>query len=302
MHVLFNDVIQYSDAPEEIKNQSLTITMLNEDGIYEFINGGFADAIYDLLDAEHADSPYSGDIDGGSADATFDDEFDGGVAVYINDEIEGGHASVIFDETIFGGNALNTKEFEIKLHEPSTINCFGVGNTDSKLISIILIDILDDVFFETHEFTRNGLYMFEKEYKNIKQINLIFSGTYIGRVGTGYAINLKTSIPKEPTLVSTAKPRVTLSGQVITGLGGYNYWRVSLDTRYKIDKEKLNEIIKGFPTLSKGFPLFVSFEEEKRRLPFERLYVNDRNQQELSFESSINKTLFSRRWNFEERF
>jgi hypothetical protein len=301
MNILFNDLIQYSDAPGGIKNPSLAVIMLNDDGTYELVDGGLADAIYDLLDAEHAASPSSGDIDGGGANATFDDEFDGGVAVYINDEIEGGHAAVIFDEIIFGGSALDTKEFEINLHKPSTINCFGVGNTDSKLISIILIDIFDNVFFETHEFTRNGLYVLEKEYENIKQIGLSFSGTYIGRFGTGYAINLKTAIPKEPTLVSTAKPRITLSGQSILGLGGYNYWRISVDTRYKIDKDKLNNIIEGYPILSKGYPMFISFDDEEK-LPIKRMYGNDTNQQELGFESSINKPLFSRRFVFEERF
>jgi hypothetical protein len=173
---------------------------------------------------------------------------------------------------------------------------------DDTNIQLDLIDINDDIFQETISFTNNGLYLLSKEYKNIKEIDATFSCSHIGRLACGRAVNLKTSIPKEPTLVSTNKPRVTLSGQVIEGLGGYNYWRISLDTRYKIDNEKLNEIIKGFPSLSKGLPLFVSFEDEKERLPFERLYVNDTNQQQLSFESSINKNLFSRRFIFEERF
>jgi hypothetical protein len=90
---------------------------------------------------------------------------------------------------------------------------------------------------------------------------------------------------------------------VIEGLGGYNYWRVSLDTRYKIDNDKMREIIQGFPFLSKGYPMFVDFEDEKDRLPFiEKMYCIDIGQQELSFESSINKTLFSRRWVLEEKF
>jgi hypothetical protein len=173
---------------------------------------------------------------------------------------------------------------------------------DSNIITIKLFNTDNTEFSEIINFEKNGLYILSKEYENIIEIDVIFSCSYIGRLASGKAINLKTSIPKEPTLVSTNSPRVTLSGQVIDGLGGYNYWRVSLDTRYKIDREKMNEIIKGFPVLSKGLPVFVSFEDEKDRLPFERLYVNDTNQQELSFESSINKPLFSRRWNFEERF
>ncbi|MDR2660826.1 MAG: hypothetical protein LBC17_02120 [Lactobacillaceae bacterium] len=301
MNILFNDLIPYSDAPDDIKNPSLTYFINNEPAIYDLLDGGPADAIYDLLDGENAATPSDGDIDGGGANATFDDEFDGGIAIYISDEIDGGHANDYYDETWDGGTSISTKEFEIKLHEPSTINCYGAGNTDSKLVGIYLIDTSDNIYYEAHEFTRNGLYMLEKEYENIKQINLVFSGTHIGRVGTGYAINLRTSVPKEPTLVSTAKPRVTLSGQSILGLGGYNYWRISVDTRYKIDKDKLNSIIEGYKLLSKGYPMFISFDDEKK-LPIDRMYGNDKNQQELSFESSINKPLFSRRFILEERF
>jgi hypothetical protein len=193
-------------------------------------------------------------------------------------------------------------ELEIVLHEPSTINGIGIGNMDSTDLQIELTDTGNNTFQETVLFSTNGLYLLSKEYTSINQITLFFTCTHIGRLACGKAVNLKTSIPKEPTLVSTNKPRVTLSGQVIEGLGGYAYRRVSLDTRYKIDNDKMNEIINGFPALSKGVPLFVSFEDEKERLPFERLYCNDTNQQELSFESSINKPLFSRRWVFEERF
>jgi hypothetical protein len=129
----------------------------------------------------------------------------------------------------------------------------------------------------------------------------MFSGSYIGRVGTGYAVNLKTAVPKEPTLASTAKPRTTLSGQTIQGLGGYNYWRISVDTRYKFHKDDFKHILDGYPLLSKGYPMFISFDDEKK-LPIDRMYGVDTNQQQLGFESSINKPLYSRRWLFEERF
>jgi hypothetical protein len=120
-------------------------------------------------------------------------------------------------------------------------------------------------------------------------------------VGAGYAVNLKTAVPKEPTLASTAKPRVTLSGQSIEGLGGYSYWQISLDTRYKIDKDKLSNIIAGYPLLSKGYPMFISFDDEKK-LPIDRMYGVDTNQQQFGLESSINKPLYSRRFLLEERF
>jgi hypothetical protein len=298
---LFNDLVQYSDAPDELKNPSLTYFIKNEPEVIYLLDGGMADAIYDLLDGENANTPSDGNIDGDEATATFDDEFDGGVAVYISDEFDGGHVNDYYDETWDGGNSLSTKEFEIRLHEPSTINCYGVGNTDSKVVGIYLIDTSNNTYYEAYPFDRNGLYMLSQKYENIKQINIVFSGTYIGRIGTGYAINMKTAVPKEPTLISTAKPRVTLSGQSILGLGGYNYWSISLDTRYKIDKDKLNNIITGYPLLSKGYPMFISFDNEEK-LPIRRMYGNEKNQQALGFESSINKPLYSKRWVLEERF
>jgi hypothetical protein len=196
------------------------------------------------------------------------------------------------------------EDIEITLPQISSINSMGLGNFDGDFFAVFrradwsIIGVVYNPVFD-----KNGLYLLDKEYPGVKRITLSVSMNVVfGRLAFGRAINLKTSIPKEPTLVSTNSPRVTLSGQVIDGLGGYNHWRVSLDTRYKIDNDKLNEIIKGFPSLSKGLPMFVSFEDEKDRLPFERLYANDTNQQELSFESSINKNLFSRRFIFEERF
>jgi hypothetical protein len=196
----------------------------------------------------------------------------------------------------------NPDRLEITLHEPSVVDCVGIGNMDSDILQVELTDANNGTFTEHVNYGRNGLYLLKKRYLDVVEIGLTFTCSHVGRFACGKAVCLRTSIPKEPTLVSTNKPRVTLSGQVIDGLGGYDYWRVSLDTRYKIDKEKLREIINGFRTLSKGLPLFVYFGEESERLPFDKMYCSDTSQQELSFESSINKPLFSRRFVFEERF
>jgi hypothetical protein len=64
----------------------------------------------------------------------------------------------------------------------------------------------------------------------------------------------------------------------------------------------MSEIMKGYPQISRGLPMFIDFEDEKDRLPFTKLYACDTMQQEMSFESSINKNLFSRKFVFEERF
>jgi hypothetical protein len=131
----------------------------------------------------------------------------------------------------------NPSEQEIVLPLPVTVNAIGIGNMDSSSIQIALTDTDDNSYTETISFQENGLYLLSKEYENIKEIDITFSCSHIGRLAFGKAVNIRTAIPKEPALVSTNKPRVTLSGQVIDGLGGYNYWQVSLDTRYKIAGE-----------------------------------------------------------------
>jgi hypothetical protein len=117
-------------------------------------------------------------------------------------------------------------------------------------------------------------------------------------------VRLGTAIPKEPAFASTHAPRRTLSGQVIPGTGGYRFRRVSVDTRYKIGHEAMDEIIEGRETIARGYPFFISFDEEYEhdRLPFRRLYAADTEQQNISFESSVTRFLFSRRFVFEEAF
>jgi hypothetical protein len=67
-----------------------------------------------------------------------------------------------------------------------------------------------ELYREFIDFEGNGLYLLDKTYShnyyNITEIEVTFSGSYIGRLAVGKAVNLKTSIPKEPTLCSTNTP------------------------------------------------------------------------------------------------
>jgi hypothetical protein len=89
---------------------------------------------------------------------------------------------------------------------------------------------------------------------------------------------------------------------VIPGAGGYDYRAVSLDSRYKIGPEAMAEIEAGYKYIGRGYPFFIDFSDEAYKLPFIRLYAAERNQRNLSFEGGARRFLYSRRWNFEERF
>ncbi|MDR2802888.1 MAG: hypothetical protein LBB22_01195 [Treponema sp.] len=158
-------------------------------------------------------------------------------------------------------------------------------------------------FEEIIYYTENGLYLLQKPIVT-QQFTILTDAKYIGRIGAGRAIKLGTALAKEPAYNNSAKPRATLSGQIIQGAGGYSYRSVSLDTRYKIGFNEMAEIKAAYPAQTcPGLPFFLLFDDEVRRLPFSRLYASDTKNYGLSFESGIhNKFLFSRKFEFEERF
>ena len=182
----------------------------------------------------------------------------------------------------------------INLGGQRTIDCIGIGNTDGSRFSLnggaAVIDYTDD-----------GLYLFPNPI-TVSSITLTTNATFVGRIGLGRAMGIPTSPRKEFSYRSTDESRTTLGGQVVFGMGGYEYRTVSLDSRYQITKEIIREISDGYRAIGKGYPFFINFEDEMHKLPFERLYAIERDQKNFSFESGINRFLYSRRWNFDERF
>jgi len=192
-----------------------------------------------------------------------------------------------------------TNPLIINLDKQRLINSIGIGNTDGTEFNIAFNDVINTEFNFT--FTSNGLYVMKKAV-SCNQIIINSNASFIGRIGAGIGCNIPTSIAKEPSFNSTNEPRYTLSGQVIAGIGGYNYKSISLDSRYKIDEFIMNEIKNGVITISKGYPFFIDLTVESYKIPFNKLYATDKNQLELSFESGVKKFLYSRRFIFEEKF
>jgi hypothetical protein len=221
MKILFNDVIQYSDAPKEIKTPALSEVCFVED--LPVIN----------LDKQH------------------------------------------------------------------DINAVGIGNTDGKNFTITFNDNNNTAF--DFQFTHNGLYVMDKTVI-ASQITITTDATFIGRLGAGYGTDIPTAVAKEPSFNSTAEPRTTLSGQEIPGAGGYIFRTVSLDSRYKIDKKTMKEIENGYKIIGSGYPFFIDLSDEAYKLLFNKFYACERNQRQMSFEGGIRCFLYSRRFEFEERF
>ena len=224
----------------------------------------------------------------------------------------------------------------IELYQPRMITAVGIGYTDAHSINLsfnpvqpLIIEGNGDTIIydggtsytaydldiesnsvntpeslsQTIMFMTNGLYLIKPVFTD--RITITTDGTYlsfIGRFAAGIAVDLPTAIAKEPGWASTAAERKTLSGQIIQGAGGYSYRTVSLDVRYKIGKTAIEQIEAAYNRqIGPGFPYFLLFDREERRLPFARLYARDKKK-DYVFQGGINRFLFSRKFEFEECF
>jgi len=189
-------------------------------------------------------------------------------------------------------------EIEIKLDKPRKLNAVGLGNCDGNVV--IKLYTKSDYFTETINPVENGLYMLPQILNDITLIKI--TAVKIGRFAAGYACNIPTAVMKEPSYKSTSEPRITLSGQVIPGRGGYNYKTLHLDSRYKITREIMAEIDAGYKYIGMGYPFFIDFEDEAYKLPFTKLYATETKQLSMTFQSGVRRFLYSRSFEFEERF
>jgi len=214
---------------------------------------------------------------------------------------------ILFDDLIQRSDApmpLKSASLADKLEDDSLvivldssyeIDCFGVGNTDATEVTIngqtITLGTNDE---------KNGLYLLDTSL-NTDTINLSHDGTFIGRFALGKSRSLGASPSREPGFYSTSSPRITASGQVIPGGGGISGRKISVDFRYKIDQEIFEDIDNAYlGQISKGLPFFILFDKENHRFPWLRLYASADNEQ--TFQSSVNRFLYSRRFDFIERF
>jgi len=256
MNILFNDVIQYSDAPKELKSPALSDTCEIKNNLV--INLDKRRQI-NCIGLGNIDADERVIFSGGRADTVFDIILDGG------------RADTVFNKII-----------------------------KSDVLLTIMFNDDNNTFFEVNS-DDNGLYVMSKTIR-ASQITIITKSSYIGRFAAGIACNIPTAVMKEPSFLSTSEPRITLSGQVIKGAGGYNYRAVSLDSRYKITQEIMKEFENGKKYIGAGYPFFIDLTKEGYKLPFSKLYANEKNQRSMTFQSGVTRFLYSRRFEFEEKF
>lgn len=131
-------------------------------------------------------------------------------------------------------------------------------------------------------------------------VSVSHDGSFIGRLALGKGHALYAAPSHEPGFYSTAQNRVTASGQIVPGAGGYSGRRISLDFRYKFTQAIIEDIQAAYAAqLSRGYPLFIWFDKESR-MPWTRMYGG--TDPDYLFQSSINRYLYSKRLEFVERY
>ena len=268
MKVLFDDVVQKSNAPASLKSPALAD---------RFAYSGPVAITFDF--PRHIDAAGIGYTDAKNIKLTWT-----AVDGLVLDNMLAATPAGDFEADVFGGNLYDRPDDFVCVFSPD----FPPGASG-----------LNETAINCYE---NGLY--EIPPLTASAVTVECDGSYIGRFAAGKAVSLGTSIAKEPSFNTTEENRKTLSGQIIPGAGGYDFRSVGLDTRYKIGGNAMREIKSAYPKqIAKGFPFFLLLDSEAKRLPFFRLYAKDKSTDKFGFESGAHgRYLFSRKFEFEECF
>lgn len=184
--------------------------------------------------------------------------------------------------------------FTVDFGSAELFNCVGIGYTDATEITFD-----DGTNIRTVPYTENGLYLIGD--LNSQTIEIDHDGSYMGRIGMGEWRRLGLSPQREPGFYTTNQSRITASGQVIEGAGGFSGRKIGVDVRYKIDSTFYADFNTAYPgQLGKNYPVFVDLEKSSL-YPFELFYGRFKNT-DFVFQSSVNRFLYSRRFQLLEAF
>lgn len=216
--------------------------------------------------------------------------------ILLDDKVQSSNAPRQLKSPALSDTYTTLTSFDITLDGEYPVNCIGFGHTDATSITITNIAGLS----ETITPAGNGLYELPQTTADVFHIE--HNGTYIGRVALGLSRSLGAAPTREAGFYTTQANRITLSGQVIPGAGGYNGRRIALDFRYKIPESVWDDIEASYPYIARGYPWFIKFtESEQLRLPFARIYASP-NDPNMLLQSSVRRFLYSKQLDLYERF
>ncbi len=211
--------------------------------------------------------------------------------ILINDFVQDSDAPGALKSPALADTHEFTTSIIIDLGSSKTIDCIGIGFTDGVNFT---------VNGQVVTFSESGLYILSPSI-TAQNITIAYDGTFIGRIALGINRQICTSPEKEIGFYSTEQNRITGGGQVFPGAGGISGRKQNLDSRYKIDSTIFQDFTDAYPTqIGKLFPFFINFLDEFK-IPYDFFYGGF-GKTVLTFQGAINKFLYSRRFDFIERF
>ena len=220
--------------------------------------------------------------------------------ILIDDKVQGSNAPDALKSSALSDTYSDTTDFNIDLGDDYAVNCIGIGYTDATELTVTNVAGLNQTITIGDYPDASGLYELTASTDDIFSIS--HNGSYIGRIALGFSRSLGVAPTREPGLFTTQSSRVTASGQVIPGAGGYNGRRIAVDFRYKIDSDIYADFQNAFQYIAKGLPYFIAFTaKEQLRIPIVRIYASP-DDPNLLFQSSVNRMLYSKQFDFKERF
>jgi hypothetical protein len=264
MKILINDLMQFSDIPDEYKSPSLADRIPNTGELIVNFTIPSQYSTFDIIDGVLS-QPYFDGIDG-ILSQPFYDGIDGVLSQPIS---------------ILGSNEMD---------------CIGLGGTDATQVIIN-----GDIFINSPYPTgfKDGLYDIGQIVK-ANTITIDHNGSYMGRIAVGQCHDMPASPTREAGFYTNIKPRDTLSGQVIASAGGFGGWTQGIDFRYKIDREIYEDFQRAYTSqIMKSFPFFLDFNNDDW-FPIKESYGKTNNN--LIFQSSVNFFKVSKRFEFRQAF
>lgn len=312
MKILLHDLMQYSNLPDELKSPSLA---------NEYTNTGPIIVKFSLPNTISEDSKVSGvlcqpmsygasKIDGilsmpiypkletfnlvdDLGNQLVDDLGNNLTGLFFPDVYTVDPRTRIINEDLFFDGTLS---FPMSVIGANEFDCLGIGGTDASELTInssIVVSSDDGLAF------RDGLYEIGQTLQ-AGVITIEHNGTYMGRIACGVCREICVSPTREIGFYTTLSQRETLSGQIVQSAGGYGGQVIGVDFRYKIDKDIYNDLQLAYvPQLMQGFGFFIDFNNDKF-FPVDKFYGQTDNN--LLFQSSVNRFLNSRRFEFRQKF
>ena len=271
MKILINDLMQFSDLPDDLKTPGLADRVENTGTLIVNFTIPKEYSTFNIFDGILSQplSVGASIFDGILSQPLFND------------------GSSIFD-------GVPTKPLSVS--GADQFDCIGIGGTDATELTIngdIIINATGGDAFVS------GLYEIGQSI-TASQITIEHNGTFMGRIAAGECRELCISPSREPGFFTSVKKRRSLSGQVIPAAGGYGGEIMGVDFRYKVDREIYTDFQRAYVTqIMVGFPFFLDFDNDDW-LPRNKFYgETDDN---LIFQSATNFFKYSRRFEFKEAF